>query len=173
MSSNFDVLALIKLIKLIVFKFDDHKFLPVSLHQAKQSFYNLRQVTMSNEEYLEMFNNHVNITTSYAGEILNAAILEYTRNRAYPNSNTPLDQDQELMRLVCLAAKELCLVTGFILQCDRCCYGKLLEELEIDFTKGHNNYPVDMVKVYQLLNKCKLWRPTTTAPVERHYSIAI
>ena len=72
MSSGFDVLALIKLIKCIVFKFDNQKFLPVSLHQAKQSLYNLCQGTMSNTEYLEKFNkNYVDITTSsYDGKIL-------------------------------------------------------------------------------------------------------
>ena len=68
------------------------------------------------------------------------------------------------MRLVCLAAKELCFATAFILQCGTCRYRKLLEELENDFTKGHNNYPIDMVKAYQLLNAYKLWRPVTTAP---------
>ena len=52
-SAAFDVLGLIRLIKSIVFKFDDQKFLPVSLHQAKQNFYSFRQATMTNTEYLE------------------------------------------------------------------------------------------------------------------------
>ena len=43
-------------------------------------------------------------------------------------------------------------------------YGKLFEELENDFTKGHNNYPTDMVKAYQLLNEYKSWRPASSAP---------
>jgi hypothetical protein len=59
---------------------------------------------------------------------------------------------------------DLCLATAFILQCDRRRFGKLLEELENDFTKGHNNYPSDMVKAYQLLNEYKQWRPERTAP---------
>jgi hypothetical protein len=45
-SSTFDVLGLIRLIKSIVFKFDDQKSLPVSLHQVKQNFYSLRQATV-------------------------------------------------------------------------------------------------------------------------------
>ena len=56
-SIAFDVLGLTRLIKAIVFKFDDQKFLPVSLHQAKQNFYNLRQGAMTNAEYLEKYNN--------------------------------------------------------------------------------------------------------------------
>jgi hypothetical protein len=69
-SSTFDVLELTKLIKSIVFKFDDQKFLPVSLHQAKQNFYSLRQGTMTNAEYLEKFTNLVDIASSYNGKIL-------------------------------------------------------------------------------------------------------
>jgi hypothetical protein len=50
-SSAFDVLGLTKLIKSIVFKFDDQKFLLMSWHQAKHNFYSLRQGTMTNAEY--------------------------------------------------------------------------------------------------------------------------
>jgi hypothetical protein len=129
---------------------DDQKFLPVSLHEVKQNFFSLRQGTMANAEYLEKFNNHVDITLSYDGEILNVAVLENTRNKMHPNTD-PTEHDAAEIAIVHVAAKELCLTTAFLLQCDRRCYGKLLEELENDFTKGHNKYPSDMVKGYQLL----------------------
>jgi hypothetical protein len=162
-SSAFDVLGLTKLIKSIVFKFDDQKFLPVSLYQAKQNFCSLCQGTMMNAEYLEKFSNYVDITLSYGGEILDAAVLEYTRNKLHPG--TAASAQTTLQRaIVRVAARELCLGTAFILQCDRRRYGKLLKELENNFTKGHNNYPQDMVKAYQLLNEYKQWRPTASAP---------
>jgi hypothetical protein len=81
-----DVLGLTKLIKSIVFKFDDHKFLLVSLHQVKQNFYSLCQGTMTNTEYLEKFSNYVDIASSYDGKILDAAVLEYTRNKLHPGA---------------------------------------------------------------------------------------
>jgi hypothetical protein len=56
------------------------------------------------------------------------------------------------------------LATAFVLQCNRRRYGKLLEELENDFTKGHNKYPSDTVKAYQLLNKYKHWKPNSKVP---------
>ena len=164
-SSAFDVLGLTKLIKSIVFKFDDQKFLPVSLHQAKQNFYSMRQGTLTNAEYLEKFNNLVDIASSYDGEILDAAVLEYTRLKTYPGTD-PGDQKDDEMATIRITAKEVCLATAFILQCDRRRYGKLLEELENDFTKGHNNYPSDMVKAYQLLNEYKQWRPASAPQSE-------
>jgi hypothetical protein len=63
-SSALDVLGLMRLIKLIVFKFEDQKFLPVSLHQAKQNFHNLCQGTMTNAECSEKFNNCFDIASS-------------------------------------------------------------------------------------------------------------
>jgi hypothetical protein len=162
-SVAFDVLGLILRIKAIVFKFDDQKFLPVSLHQAKQNFYSLRQGTISNAEYLEKFNNLVDIASSYDGEILDGAVLEYTRDKLHPGT-VPADQNDAEMAIVRETAKELVLATAFVLQCDRRRYGKLLEELENDFTKGHNNYPPDMVKAYQLLNEYKQWRPNSNVP---------
>ena len=51
-----DAIELIKLIKSITFKFEDQKFLPLALYQAKANLYNLRQGTMSNHDYLQRFN---------------------------------------------------------------------------------------------------------------------
>jgi hypothetical protein len=85
-SSAFDVLGLTRLIKAIVFKFDDQKFLPVSLHQAKQNFFSLRQGTITNAKYLEKFNNYLDIASSYDGQILDATVVEYTRNKMFPGT---------------------------------------------------------------------------------------
>jgi hypothetical protein len=76
------------------------------------------------------------------------------------------------MVIVQIAAKELCLAMAFLLQCNRRRYGKLLKELKNDFTKGHMNYPPDMVKAYQLLNEYKQWRPTSSAPQSDGMSFA-
>jgi hypothetical protein len=163
LSSTFDVLGLTRLIKSICFKFHEQKFLLVSLHQAKHSFYSLRQGTMTNADYLEKFTNLADIASSYGGDILDASVLEYCRNRLHPGT-VSADQTDNESAIVHLTAKNLCLATAFLLQCDRRRYGKLLEDLENDFTKGHNNYPLGMVKAYQLLNEYKQWKSTPSAP---------
>ena len=51
-----------------------------------------------------------------------------------------------------------------IFQSDRKKYGRLIEELENDHTKGNGNYHEDMVKAYQFLNQHKHYNPRTTNP---------
>ena len=75
-STTYDVLILIKIIRTITFKFDEHKYLPLALHQAKENFYNIRQGSLSNAEYLEKFNNVVDIATSYNGQLHNQVITD-------------------------------------------------------------------------------------------------
>jgi hypothetical protein len=53
------------------------------------------------------------------------------------------------------SASELYQATMFLHQSDRRQYGKLLEELENDFTKGNDDYPQTLVKAYHLLCKYK------------------
>ena len=57
MSSTYDMFALLEAIKTIIYKFVDQKYLPLSLHKYKTNFYNFRQGTMSNTDYLDKFMN--------------------------------------------------------------------------------------------------------------------
>ena len=41
-STAYDGLILIRTIRTIAFKFDEQKYLPLALHQAKANFYNIR-----------------------------------------------------------------------------------------------------------------------------------
>ena len=49
--------ALLEAIKTIIYKLEDQKYLPLSLHNAKTNFYNFRQGTMKNPDYLDKFMN--------------------------------------------------------------------------------------------------------------------
>ena len=53
MSSTYDMFALLEAIKTIIYKFEDKKYLSLSLHNAKTNFYNFRQGTMTNPDYLD------------------------------------------------------------------------------------------------------------------------
>ena len=48
---------LLEAIKTIIYKFEDQNNLPLSLHNAKTNFYNFRQGTMMNTDYLDKFMN--------------------------------------------------------------------------------------------------------------------
>ena len=82
-STTYDVLILIRIIRRITFKFDEQKYLPLVLHQAKANFYNIRQGSLSNAEYLEKFNNVADIMTSYNGQLHNQAITDIATDTAH------------------------------------------------------------------------------------------
>jgi hypothetical protein len=49
------------------------------------------------------------------------------------------------------ATKYKCLAVAFMSVADKKIYGKLLEELENDYTRGINNYPTTIPSAYNLL----------------------
>ena len=67
--TTYEVPILLIIIKTIKFKIDEQKYLPLALNQAKANFYNIRQRSLSNAEYMEKFNNVVDIATAYNGQL--------------------------------------------------------------------------------------------------------
>ena len=157
-SAEQNVLKLLAEIKSITFKFEDQKYLPLSIHQAKANFYAYHQKDLSNAQHLERFNNLVDISTSYEGNLHDQAITKFVSQQKHQKKLTELTKDE---RKECNEeAKEIYLAVAFIHASDRKRYGKLIKDLENDHTKGNNNYPKDMVKAYQLLNEFKQFRPS-------------
>lgn len=68
-SEDQDAIALISLIKSITFRFEDQKFLPLALYLSKTNLYNLRQGYMTNHDYLQRFQNLVDVATAYNGQL--------------------------------------------------------------------------------------------------------
>jgi len=153
-------ITLLAMIKAITFKFEDQKFLPLALHQAKMSLYAFRQGSMSCHEYLQKlgFQNLVDVAVAYNGQIHDYAILDIVTEASHPGvlfQALPV-ADQDVMTL---AAHELQMATMFIAQADKHHYGKLQEELENDFTCGNDGYPQTLVKAYHMINEYKNWSP--------------
>ena len=61
-------------------------------------------------------------------------------------------------------AREIYISCAFVINSDLRRYGRLIEELENDYTKGNDNYPCNMVKAYQFLNEYKQWNPRAKLP---------
>ena len=68
--------ALLEYIKTVIYKFEDQKYLPLSLHNAKTNFYNFRQVTMMNPDYLDKFMNLTEMEESYEATLHDAAVFK-------------------------------------------------------------------------------------------------
>jgi len=113
-----DAISLLAMIKAITFKFEDQKFLPLALHQAKCSLYAFRQGNMSCHEYLQKFQNLVDVALAYNGQIHDYAILDIVTEASHPGvlfQALPV-ADQDAMML---AAHELQMATMFIAQSDK------------------------------------------------------
>ena len=150
-STTYDVLILIRIIRTITFKIDEQNYLPLALHQAKENFYNIRQGSLSDAEYLVKFNNVVNIATAYNGQLHDQAIIDIAIETAHAgvdyNTLTAAQQD-----IVQENTKDMYLACAFLCQIDRKQYDRLMEQLEKDYTKGNLNYPTELVTVYRMIS---------------------
>ncbi|WP_288993360.1 hypothetical protein [uncultured Marinobacter sp.] len=123
-SQDQDVIRLLNLIKTITFRFEDQKFLPLALYQAKSSLYSLRQASMNNHDYLQRFQTLVDVAMSYHGQLHDQAIIDIVTERLHPGTQySALSTNQQ--ETVQSASSDLYLATMFIHQSDRRRYGKL------------------------------------------------
>ena len=70
-----DVLSLLKVIKGICYKFEDQKYVPLALNNAKHALFNLQQGSMSCSDYLEWFCNLMDVVTTYKGQLYDPGVL--------------------------------------------------------------------------------------------------
>ena len=73
-STYFYLLGLMKTIRSVIFKIEDQRYLPLSLHHANSNFYYFRQNNLSNPEYLEKFTNLVDMAESFDGQLHDQAL---------------------------------------------------------------------------------------------------
>ena len=145
MSYIYVMFALLEVIKTIIYKFKDQKYLPLSLHNTKTNFYNFRQGMMTNPDYLDKFMNLTDMAESYEGTLHDAAVFKIallaSNLRNIPEEN--LDKGKRI--IINAASREIYLLCAFVITCNPKHYGRLVKELENDYTKGNTNYPTNMV----------------------------
>ena len=69
--STQNALELLSEIKAITYKFEEQKYLPLSIHNAKATFYSFRQGNLSNSDYFQRFKNYTDIATFFDGNLHN------------------------------------------------------------------------------------------------------
>jgi hypothetical protein len=118
---------------------------------------------MSNHDYLQTFQTLVDVAMSYHGQLHDQAIIDIVTERLHSGTEySALSTNQQ--ETVQTASSDLYLATMFIHQSDRCCYGKLSEDLENSFTKGNDHYSQNVVSAYHLINEFKCWQPKPNTP---------
>ena len=72
--TNQDVLDLLEMIKITTYKFEDEKYLPLFIHNAKSVYYRFNQGNLSLNDYREKFMNIVEVATSYKNKLHDEAV---------------------------------------------------------------------------------------------------
>jgi hypothetical protein len=145
MKDGFDTIALIKAIKGLIYQFDGQKYHSMALHQAKKRLYNLYQgLEMANAQFLDTFHTCVTIVDQFGG----TAVKNESKAMGILDAVTATtEQKVEASQI----ARDKYLSAAYIAASDKTRYGKLLEDLENDFTKGTSNYPVNITSAYSLV----------------------
>jgi hypothetical protein len=147
---SFDLIKLIKAIKGLTYKFEGHNYHAMALHQVKKSFFGLYQGRdTSDTHYLDKFMTGVSVVEQYGGCIGkdDGAIQDKLSWAGVTATLTSGGTPEQLKD----AAKDKCLAIAFLSGANKARYGKLLEDLETDFTKGSNYYPSSVTSAYNLL----------------------
>ena len=159
-STTQNVIDLLELIKVISYRYEEDKYLPLSIHNAKSAFYKFNQRDLSLNDYREKFSNVVERATSYENSLYDDKLLDYLCKKKHDKRWTEFTETVGLRTLNSKAieslheqAHEVTVATGFIASADKKRYGKILDDLENDCIKGKTNYPTDMAAAYKLLNE--------------------
>ena len=157
------MLGLLDAIKTIIHKLEDQKYLPLSLHHAKKNFYAFRQGNLPNPDYVNRFINLVNMEESYDAKLYDQAMFKIAQDSTVYSTTEEADLQDEEIKMIETTAREIYLACTFVINSDLRRYGRLIEELENDYTKGNDNYPRNMLK----LTNCST--NTGNGTRERHY----
>ena len=154
-STQQDPIALLKAIKDINFKFEDHRYIYHSIFDAYKSFYSFRQTAeMSNSEYLEKFKNIVEVLEQHGGVLDTEE--PFTSN---DDEYTSLELGQQTVELLSAAHKrcrDKYIAYAFIYKADNDRYSRLKEDLQNDYLKENDNYPLTLVEAYHMLTNYKV-----------------
>ena len=96
-SSQYNMLGLLEAINTIIYKFEDQKYLPLSLHHAKRNFYAFRQGNLPNPDYLDIFMNLVDMAESYDAKLYDQEMFKITQDSTVYSTTAEANlQDDEL-----------------------------------------------------------------------------
>ena len=129
-----------------------------------RNFYAFFQGNLPNPDYLGRFMNLVDMTESYDSKLYDQAMLKIAQDSTIYSTTAEADLQDDEIKMIDTIARDIYLACAFVINSDLRRYGRLIEDLENDYTKGNENYSRNMVKTYQFLNEYKQWNPRATLP---------
>jgi hypothetical protein len=154
MSSEGDSILLLKAIKSLVYNFQSQKYHPLAIYDGMRRFYMIYQEKHTScQVYLEKFQNCVDVLEHCGGSVGHVAglvNLTLADRDIDPNLATRAELTEAIK-----TTEDQYLATAFLAGADRSRYGKLIENLENDFTQGQDRYPKTLTAAYSLLTNWK------------------
>jgi hypothetical protein len=102
---------------------------------------------MSCQEYFKRVRNIVDVIKSLGASLCNDMHLKDESPEREPRGGYTEEQKKEAQERI----HNKTIAYGTLVWLDRTRYGKLIEEIEKDYLKGHDNYPKTAMEVYNLL----------------------
>ena len=144
-----DVLGVLQLIKNIVFSFAGEKYTPMAVFQATRKLHNIRQQRCPLSEYLDRFNNQLNVLHQCGGTLVMPGVTQYSASLeevVFSECSSEKQKDLSAMAEQRLAA------VVFLCGANMRKHGRVLENLHNAFIQGINSYPADVGTAYRLLS---------------------
>jgi hypothetical protein len=145
-----DSIRLLENIRTVMFHFQLQHYNPLALHEAKRRFYQFSQDRhMTCQQYHETFRNNVDVIKYHDGALSKDTALVDTELTSMGLTRATASNDK--LQGAEDAARERVLACAFLLGSDRVCYGKLIKDLENNFTGGGQLYPPTLQQAYTLV----------------------
>ena len=151
LEDNDDCVNLLNKIREICFSVDEKRYVPLAMLEAKSKLYNIRQGPKEGSKaYCERFTKEVAIVMEYGGSIgIDKALVEY-EDTLLIGTERPQDEDG-LNRQLEKKSQERYLAIMFLSQADPRRYGSLLNDMENNYAKGKNQFPLTIIDAYFMM----------------------
>jgi hypothetical protein len=150
MSDTKNGLELLRAIKNISYNVQHQKKLSQALHESKRRYYSLVQTKHETTQmYLEQYRNVTDVLT-HSGAIVGfepGLFQEFAIERNKTIEELTEEDKAEI--------QERYHAMAFLLGADRNRFGKLIEDLENEFLRGHDDFPKTLTSAYHLLTNWK------------------
>jgi hypothetical protein len=143
-SHESDCVWILKEIKGITYRFEGQRYIYLSLDNARTSYYAYTQgAEDSISSYLEHFRSLVEVLEHYGGAIgEDPGLLDAT---------TAVSSNTDIATKRLKIARDRTLTLAFLKQADRRCFGTLGASLENQFSRGNDQYCINLTAAYNLL----------------------
>jgi hypothetical protein len=153
MKVSFNLIAILKAIKGVIYQFEGQKYHHIALFQSHKRFYDFHQSReMTNAAFFKKFMTGISVIEQYSGSIgWNSGAIKgefVVSGVALPGTTTEKQKAST-------KAKDKFLSAAFLSIVDKGRYSKLFDDFENNFTMGAEHYLNSETKTYTLVVNSK------------------